>query len=65
MLEDTTLGRDVSYLRRLGALSGMLCGSAALLGVALVAMQPSLDNVIALLACAGLAAAGTVVARGN
>lgn len=65
MLGEKILGADASYLSRLGALSALVCGVAALLGIVLVALQPAAENVVAVLACAGLAAAGVATARGN
>ena len=65
MLGAQILGADASYLSRLGALSALVCGAAALLGIVLVALQPAAENVVAVLACAGLAAAGVATARGN
>ena len=65
MFDEKILGADASYLSRLGALSALLCGIVALLGIVLVALQPATENVIAVLACAGLAAAGVATARGN
>lgn len=65
MFDEKILGADASYLSRLGALSALLCGVVALLGIVLVALQPAAENVIAVFACAGLAAAGVATARGN
>ena len=65
MLAEKTVGPGASYLRRLGALSGLLCGIAALLGLVLVVRQPSAENVAAVVACAGVSGAGFVLARGN
>ena len=65
MFDAKMLDADASYLSRLGALSALLCGVVALLGIVLVALQPAAENVVAVLACAGLAAAGGATARGN
>lgn len=65
MFDEKMLDADASYLSRLGALSALLCGVVALLGIMLVALQPAAENVVAVLACAGLAAAGIATARGN
>ena len=65
MVAEKIVGPEASYLRRLGALSATLCGIAALLGLALVALQPSADNVVALLVCAGVSGAGVALARAN
>ena len=65
MLGEKIVGPEASYLRRLGALSGVLCGATALLGAALVALRPEADNVVALVACAALAVSGVAVARGH
>ncbi|MBM6675975.1 hypothetical protein H6A07_04345 [Olsenella uli] len=65
MLGERICGAEAPYLRRLGTLSGLLCGAAALLGMLLVALQPTLENVVALLVCAGLSGAGALVARDN
>lgn len=65
MLAEKTVGPEASYLRRLGTLSGLLCGIVALLGLVLVVRQPSAENLVALLMCAGVSGAGFVLARGN
>ena len=65
MLAEKIVGPEASYLRRLGALSGLLCGVVALLGLVLVARQPSVENLVALLACATISAAGLALAHGN
>ena len=65
MFDEKILGTDASYLSRLGALSSLLCSVVALLGIVLVALQPAAENVVAVLACAGLAVAGVATARGN
>ena len=65
MLGEKLLGADASYASRLGAMSALVCGVVALLGIVLVALQPAAENVVAVLACAGLAAAGVATARGN
>ncbi len=65
MFDEKMLGADASYLSRLGALSALVCGAVALLGIVLVALQPAAENVVAVLACAGLAVAGVATARGN
>ena len=65
MLGERIVGSEASYLRRLGALSGLLCGTCALLGLVLVALQPSTDNAVALLVCAALSVSGAIVARNN
>ena len=65
MMAEKIVGPEASYLRRLGALSGLLCGIAALLGLVLVARQPSAENLVALLVCAGVSGAGFVLACGN
>ena len=65
MLGEKILGADASYLSRLGALSALLCGIATLLGIVLVVLQPDAGSVVAVLACAGLAAVGAATARGN
>lgn len=54
-----------SYLARLGALSALLCGVTAPLGVVLVVVDPAPHNLIALLVCVGVACAGAAVARSN
>lgn len=63
MLGERVCGAEAPYLRRLGALSGLLCGAVALLGAVLVVLQPTFENVAALLVCVGIAAAGGAVAR--
>ncbi len=65
MLGERIVGSEASYLRRLGALSGLLCGTCALLGLVLVALQPSTDNAVALFVCAALSVSGAIVARNN
>ena len=65
MFAEKIVGPEASYLRRLGALSGLLCGIVALLGLALVARQPSAENLVALLACVGVSGAGFALACGN
>ncbi len=65
MLAERVLGSDASYLRRLGALSCLLCGAVALLGMVLVVLRPAPDNLLALLACVCLAASGAAVAHGH
>ena len=63
MLGEKILGTDASCLRRFGALSGLLCGTVALLGLLLVTLQPTFENFVALFVCAGMAGAGVVAAR--
>lgn len=65
MLAEKIVGPEAPYLRRLGTLSGLLCGIVALLGLVLVAQQPSAENFVALLVCATISGAGLVLARGN
>lgn len=65
MLAEKTVGPGASYQRRLGALSGLLCGIVALLGLVLVVRQPCAENLVALLACVGICCAGLALAHGN
>ncbi len=65
MLGEKIVGAEASYLRRLGALSGLLCGACALLGLVLVALQPTVENLGALLACAAVSGAGVALARAS
>lgn len=60
---ENALGPEASYLRRLGLLCTVLCGAAALLGVALLALQPCLANLTAAALALALACGGAVVAR--
>lgn len=65
MMAEKIVGPEASYLRRLGALSGLLCGIAALLALLLVVQDPSAENLVALLACVGICCAGLALAHGN
>lgn len=60
---EKTVDVEVTYLRRLGALTALLCGAAALLGAVLVALEPAPGNVAALVVSACLAVAGAAVFR--
>lgn len=62
MLENV-LGPESTYLRRLGALSALLCGPCALLGVALAVVQPCAANVGATACAAAVALAGAWLSR--
>lgn len=50
-------------LRRLGALGALLCGACAVLGVVLLALEPTAANLVALLLALALAASGCAIAR--
>lgn len=63
MLGEMILGEGASYLRRLGALSALLCGLAALAGLPLLALDPGPESTGAVVACAVVACAGAVAAR--
>lgn len=65
MFAEKIVGPEASYLRRLGALSGLLCGIVALLGLALVALCPTAENVAAVAACAALSCGSVALACGN
>lgn len=58
MIASKVLGRDSSYLCRLGALCVVLCGVAAVLGMVLVAMEPAGGNVAATVGAFGMALLG-------
>ena len=62
MLE-RVIGSEASYLRRLGALSALLCGACALIGVVLAIAQPCASNLAATALAAPIALAGALVAR--
>lgn len=62
MLE-RVIGPEASYLRRLGALSALLCGTCALLGAALAVVQPCASNLAATAISALIALAGAWLAR--
>lgn len=62
MLE-RVIGSEASYLRRLGALSALLCGACALIGVVLAIAQPCASNFVATALAALVALAGALVAR--
>ena len=62
MLE-RVIGSEASYLRRLGALSALLCGACALIGVVLAVAQPCASNLAATALAALIALAGALVAR--
>ena len=57
------IGSEASYLRRLGALSALLCGACALIGVVLAIAQPCASNLAATALAALIALAGALVAR--
>lgn len=57
------LGREASYLRRLGALVALMCGCAAALGLGLSVAAPEAALVPATALSAALAAGGVVLAR--
>ena len=62
MLE-RVIGSEASDLRRLGALSALLCGACALIGVVLAIAQPCASNLAATALAALIALAGALVAR--
>lgn len=62
MLE-RVIGPEASYLRRLGALSALLCGACALVGATLAVAQPCASNLAATALAALIALAGALVAR--
>ena len=62
MLENV-LGPEATYLRRLGALSALLCGPCALLGVVRAVVQPCAANVGATACAAAVALAGAWLSR--
>lgn len=57
------LGREPSYLRRLGALVTLMCGCAAALGLGLSVAAPEPALVPATALSVALAAGGAVLAR--
>ena len=59
----SVLGPEASYLRRLGALCAVLCGACVLLGVVLVAAQPCVTNLAAVVCALVMALAGALLAR--
>ena len=56
------VGRDASYLRRLGTLVAALCGCCAAIGAVLSLATPEAEVVLATAASATLAAGGTLLA---
>lgn len=60
---ENILGSEASYLRRLGALCALLCGACAVLGLALVAVRPSVDHLVAAVGALAMALAGAALAR--
>lgn len=58
MLGEKILGKDASYLRRLGALCVLLCGCSALLGMVLISVQPDLSNYVATVVALAMALLG-------
>ena len=63
MLGEKILGPDASYLRRLGLMSALLCGLAALLGVGALAIAPTVGVVGAVVLAAAIAVCGALLAR--
>ena len=61
MLGEKILGKDASYLRRLGALCVLLCGCCALLGMVLVSVQPDFSNYVATVAALAMSLFGLVL----
>ena len=61
MLE-RVIGPEASYLRRLGALSALLCGACALVGAALAVAQPCAPNFVATALAALITLAGAWMA---
>lgn len=62
MFEDV-LGPEASYLRRFGVLCAVLCGACALLGVALMVLQPCAANCAATACALVISVAGVELAR--
>ena len=62
MLE-RVIGSEASYLRRLGALSALLCGACALIGVVLAIAQPCASNLAATALAALIALCGAWLVR--
>ena len=61
-LEAATLGLTCIWFA-LGALGALLCGACAVLGVVLLALEPTAANLVALLLALALAASGCAIAR--
>lgn len=62
MTVEKILGGNASYLRRLGALSAIACGLCAVLGAALVVMEPTGQNAAATAFAAVIALLGAGMA---
>ena len=60
---EDVLGPDASYLRRLGVLCAVLCGTCALLGVALMVLEPCAANCAATACALVMSVAGVELAR--
>ena len=60
---ESVLGPEASCLRRLGLLCAMLCGACTVLGILLLALQPQVANLVALVVAAVMAAVGAATAR--
>ena len=63
MSDELFLMGDPSYLRRLGALCAVLCGVGALLGVALIVLDPGADNLAATIVSLAMALLGVALSR--
>lgn len=62
-MAEALLGRNASYLRRLGALTALLCGAGAVLGLGLLLVSPSADALVATAASALVAGCGAALSR--
>ena len=60
---ESLLGRDASYLRRLGLLCALLCGACVLLGIVLMMLQPCASSVVATAGALVMTLAGMGLAR--
>ncbi len=62
-MAEALLGRNASYLRRLGALTALFCGAGAALGLGLLLVLPSTDVLAATAASALVAGCGAALSR--